>query len=80
MDNQSHLENYLRSIDKNVRRIKAAVRGILVFFTFLFAIAVFGGIYLWVQKDALMKSYVEKFSESMRETIDKISEKMPTRE
>jgi len=80
MDNLSHLENYLRSIEKNVRRIKAAVRGLLVFFTFIFAIAVFGGIYLWVQKDVLMKSYVEQFSESMKETIDSISEKMPSKE
>jgi hypothetical protein len=80
MDNQSHLENYLRSIDKNVRRIKAAVHGILVFFTFIFAVVVIGGIYLWVQKDALIKSYVEQFRDSMKETIDSISEKMPSKQ
>ncbi len=73
MDNS---ERYLRSLDKNVRRIKFAVRGILVFFTFVFAIVVFGGIYLYVQKDALLKSYYDEVQERLDKAVDTLSEKI----
>ena len=73
MDNA---ERYLRSLDRNVRKLKNAVRGILVFFTFLFAIVVFGGIYLYVQKDALLKSYYDEVQERLDKAMDTLSEKV----
>lgn len=73
MDNA---ERYLRSLDRNVRKLKNAVRGILVFFTFLFAIVVFGGIYLYVRKDALLKSYYDEVQERLDKAMDTLSDKV----
>ena len=69
-------ERYLKSIDKSLRRIKAAVHGILVFLTFLCAIIVFSGIYLYVQRDDLLKSYYKEFKQGMDKTIDAAAEKI----
>ena len=71
-----YAERYLRSLDRNVRKLKNAVRGILVFFTFLFAIVVFGGIYLYVQKDALLKSYYDEVQERLDKAMDTLSDKV----
>ena len=73
MDNS---ERYLRSLDRNVRKLRNAVRGILVFFTFLFAIVIFGGIYLYVQKDALLKSYYDEVQERLDKSMNTLSERI----
>ncbi len=80
MDNMNHAENYLRSIEQNVRKIKIAVRGILVFFTFIFALTIVGGIYFYTKGNALVASYYEQFRDSMKETINSISEKLPSKQ
>jgi len=73
MDNS---ERYLRSLDRNVRKLRNAVRGILVFFTFLFAIVLFCGIYLYVQKDALLKSYYDEVQERLDKSMNTLSERI----
>ena len=73
MDNA---ERHLRSLEKNVRKIKNAVGGILVFFTFIFAFVLIGGIYLYVQKDALLKSYYDEVQDRFDKALDTLSEKI----
>jgi len=73
MDNS---ERYLKSIDKSLRRVRAAVQGILVFLTFLFAVMVFSGIYLYVQRDDLLKSYYREFKQGMDKTINAAADKI----
>jgi len=73
MDNS---ERYLKSIERSLRRIRVAVNGILVFLTFLCAVLVFTGIYLYVQRDDLLKSYYQEFKQGMDKTINAAAEKI----
>ena len=73
MDNA---ERYLKSIDRNVRKVKAAVGGILAFFTFMFAIVLIGGIYLYVNRNELAKSYYDELRRGFEQAVEKLPDKI----
>ncbi len=67
-------ERYLRSLEKNVRKIKGTVRGILAFFTFVFVIMIIAGVYIYVKKDDIIKEYYEEYQKEVQEAVDELSE------